>query len=100
MSDIYTLKREARREPFPFVVDDQTFTLPHVADVDQFGLAELMDRDTSDLGYITDWFRFMLGEQVEAFIALSVSRPEMLNIYEAYTKFAGATPGESEASST
>jgi hypothetical protein len=101
MADIYTLKREARREPFTFKVDKATFTLPHVSDVDQFALAELIYRDgDTDLSFIVDWFRFMLGDQIDKFTALGLSRPDMLNIYEAYTKFTGTDEGESEASST
>lgn len=101
MTDIYTLKREARHEPFTFTVDKAKFTLPHVGDVDQFALAELLYRDgDTDLSFVTDWFKFMLGDQLEKFQALGLSRNDMLNIYEAYTKFTGADEGESEASST
>lgn len=101
MTDIYTLKREARREPFTFAVGKAKFTLPHIADVDQFALAELLYRaGDTDLSFIVDWFRFMLGDQLEKFTALGLSRDDMLNIYAAYTKFTGADEGESEASST
>jgi hypothetical protein len=99
--DIYTLKREARREPFRFKFGDAEFTLPHVADVDQFELAELITRPgDSDLTYLASWFELYLGDQFEAFRALKPTRPEMMKVYEQYVAFTGTDEGESPASST
>jgi hypothetical protein len=102
---IFTLKREARREPFMFRLGEKEFTLPHVADVDQFELAELITRPgDTDLTYMTGWFELYLGEQLDAFRELKPTRSEMTRIYEEYLAFTrtddGDTEGESGASST
>lgn len=99
--DIYTLKREARREPFKFKLGTAAFTMPHVADVDQFELAELVTRPgDTDLSYMTAWFELYLGDQIDAFRALKPSRTEMTKLYEQYLDFTRTDEGESEASST
>lgn len=99
MTDIYTLKREAAAEPFKAKVGDSVLTFPHVADVDQFDLAEVVNGAGSDLDYMTSMFRLLLSAaDLETLRAAKLTRKELVALFDAYKEFMGADEGESDAS--
>lgn len=99
-TDPFVLKREADAEPFVTVIGDVTLTMPHVASLDQFGLAEFYAVDhESDLSFLVGFFTFVMGEDVKALRDLKLKRSELLAIYKAYLAHAGTSEGESPASS-
>lgn len=101
MTDIFTLAREAAGEPFVFQVDDeQTLTLTHIGDLDQFELAALIESESSDVGYITGLLTMAAGDDADALRALRLPRPSLLKLHRAYMAHCGASAGESSASSS
>ena len=99
----FVLKREANKEPFAFEVDGEKFTVPHVADIDQFELAELFARigELSDIEYLTAFLDLFLAEEDRPrFRALRLNRESLAALYEAIQAHNGVNLGESSASST
>lgn len=99
MSDFFTLKRESAGEPFVVKIDDETLTFPHVKNLNQLELAELMESAAGDLEFITAIFRLALGDDYPRLRALGLNDPEMSQLFEAYNKHNGVNVGESSASS-
>jgi hypothetical protein len=99
-TDLFVLKREAGGEPFRFKVGSKTLSIPHVRSVDQFALAEIWATDHhSDLEFITDLFRFLMGENFDDLRSMHLTRPELTSLHEAYSAHCGTDEGESAASS-
>lgn len=99
----FVLKREANREPFDFEVDGEKFTVPHVADIDQFELAELFGRvaNLTDIEFLVAFLDLFVPEaDRDRFRALRLNRESLTALYEAIQAHNGVTPGESSASST
>ena len=98
-NDLFTLKREAAAEPFKAQVGDAVLSFPHIGDVDQFALAELVNDAGSDLDYMTGMFRLLLSdEDMAALRAAKLTRNELVALFDAYKGFTGADEGESDAS--
>jgi hypothetical protein len=98
-TDLFVLKREAGGEPFKFKVGAKTLTIPHIASVDQFELAAVWATEhETDLAFLTDFFRFLLGDDFETLRGLHLTRPELMNLHDAYNAHCGTKPGESAAS--
>lgn len=104
MSDnLFVLKREASKQPLVVEVDGESLSIPHVADVDQFELADLFARadDMDDLSFITSFFRVLMTEDEFARLrGLKLDRGALSSLYKAVMDHAGTDSGESPASST
>lgn len=96
---LFVLKREAAKQPFSFDVDGTTVSVPHMSDVDQFELADLIESKAGDLSFIVAFFRSVMEpEQFEALQTAKPSRPMINMLWDAYQKHCGLKEGESKAS--
>lgn len=99
-TDLFVLKREAGGAPFEFKIGSKSLSIPHARNVDQFALAEVWAIEhKSDLAFITDLFRFLMGDKFDDLRSQHLTRPELIALYKAYSDHCGTDEGEFAASS-
>lgn len=92
---LFVLQREAAKQPFSFKLEDRKVSIPHIADVDQFKLAEIFNETGGDLSFITTYFRAVMdAEEFEALQSAKPSRPMLDKLWAAYQKHCGLKEGE------